>query len=182
MSKQKYTSDEQYIFTTKYADYEIEANRHPEATIKLPAKAGYKVVMGKFTATMCAELAGNRAYCTVLLMSGGKRFDGIKEISTSLTTYTDITFDINQTIETQEEVIFYLHLKTSSSVSKAKVKSFTFEYEYVKIETGEPPITGTTDYIISFEGTEDQINAALALVKQSLGANIKEIEVYAKLG
>jgi len=180
MAKQKYTSDPNYVFATKYTDYELDTNRHPEATIKLPGKKGYKLVIGKFTAKMCSELAGNRAYCTALIMSGGKRYDGIKEASTNVTTYTNISFDIGKTIETQEEVIFYLHLKTSSSTSKARVQSFTFEYEYIKIEEEEPPITGTFDYIISLEGTEAQINAALELIKTSLGTNIKEIEVYSK--
>lgn len=180
MAKQKYTSDPNFVFATKYTDYELDTNRHPEATIKLPGKKGYKLVFGKFTAKMCNELAGNRAYCTALIMSGGKRFDGIKEISTNATAYTNISFDIGKTIETEEDVIFYLHLKTTSSSSKARVQSFTFEYEYVKIEQEEPPITGALDYIISFEGTEEQVNATLELIKKNIGANIKEIEVYTK--
>jgi hypothetical protein len=180
MTKQAYNSDPQYIFATRYMDYELDTNKHPEATITLPAKKGYKLVLGKFTANICAEVAGNRAYCTALVMSGGKRFDGIKEISTNSTTYTPISFDIGKTIETQEEVIFYLHLKTTSDQSKAKVQNFTFEYEYVKIDQEEPPINGALDYIISFEGTEEQINKAIDLVKQTLGTNIKEIEVYTK--
>ena len=180
MTKQRYTSDPKYVFTTRYTDYALDTNRHPEVTVTLPAKAGYKIVFGKFTAKMCNELAGSMAYCTALIMSGGKRFDDIKETSTSVTTYTEVSFDIGKTVETQEEVIFYLHIKTSFSTSKAKVQSFSFEYEYVKIEEEEPPITGELDYIISFEGTEGQVNTALELIKKAIGANIKEIEVYAK--
>jgi uncharacterized membrane protein len=180
MAKQIYTSDPNFVFATKYTDYELDTNRHPEATIKLPGKKGYKLVFGKFTAKICNELAGNRAYCTALIMSGGKKFDGIKEISTNATAYTNISFDIGKTIETEEEVIFYLHLKSTSSTSKARVQSFTFEYEYVKIQQEEPPITGTTDYVISLEGTESQIYDALSLIKKALGENIKAIEVFTK--
>lgn len=173
-----YSSDAAYIFTTRYADFELSSNKHPEATVTIPAKSGYNIKIVKLTVNICAQVTGQTAYCTYLLGIDSKLNDPGVVIKTTSNSYTPMELSINKTIETANDIKFYLHLKTSVTTSKAMVKNFTIVYQYVSKETVTiTPVetTGDTkDYIIYLEGTESDVKNAI----EEIQAKFPNSKVY----
>jgi hypothetical protein len=175
-SSNVYTSDSKYVFTTRYTDYALTTNKHPEATVNIAGKAGYILRITELTVNICAEKSGKKAYCTYLIKDGSKLINPEKEIQSGANSYTPVKISINQDITAGSGAVFYLHLKTSVSTSKAMVKSFQLKYEYVKISTvddgdgAEGENTGgTLEYIIQISGTQEAVDKAYDEIVKSIG-------------
>jgi hypothetical protein len=177
MSESKvYNSDAKYIFTTRYTDYELSTNKHPEATVKISGKSGYTLKIIELTVNICAEKSGAKAYCTYLLKDGTKLINPNKELQSGFNTYKPVKLSIDQEITSNDGVTFYLHLKTSQSTSKAMVKNFQIKYEYVQIsndsdgeDTEGDKYGGTLEYIIQVTGTQEAVDKAYDEIVNKIG-------------
>jgi len=188
MNEEKiYSSDPKYVFTTKYSDFELDTNRHPEATVTLPAKDGYDLKLLELTVNMCTQSIGNTAYCTYLLKIDGAIFNPNLTLKTTSTGYTPIKASISKQIRTSNDVTFYLHLKTSNYASKAMVKNFQIKYKYVAKTVNVAPVTPEQDtsdaenleYILYISGSETDVEAAISELKKEFGDKAT-VETYSK--
>lgn len=171
-----YTSNSKYIFTTRYTDYELLTNKHPEATVNIPGKPGYAINILELTVNICAEKAGKTAFCTYLFKTNNKLVNPGKEIKSTANKYNPVKMIINKQFGVGAGVVFYLHLKTSDSNSKAMVKNFQVKYEYIVIaqendgeDSSDKNPDGTIDYIIQISGTQENVQAAYETISKMIG-------------
>lgn len=182
-----YNSEPKYIFTTKYQDFELDTNRHPEAKVTFPAKDGYDLKLLELTVNMATQSIGNTAYCTYLLNIDGSIFNPNHVLKTTSIGYTPIKDSMSKQIRTSNDVIFYLHLKTSNSNSKAMVKNFQIKYKYVAKKVSVTPVTpeeetsegDNLEYILYISGTDTDVEKAIEEIKKELG-DVAKIETYSK--
>jgi hypothetical protein len=182
-----WSSSSKYIFTTRYTDFELDTNRHPEATVTIPAKEGYDIKLLELTVNMASQTSGNTAYCTYLLNIDGVIFNPDIELKTTSTSYTPMKVSMSKQIRTSKDVIVYLHLKSTSSTSKAMVKNFQIKYKYVAKGVNVAPVTPEQDtsdaenleYILYISGSETDVEAAISELKKEFGDKAT-VETYSK--